>query len=127
MALEAGLEQAGLRVAAALHRFAKAHGWVPGSYRILVSVRPEWGAIHVAFLSDAFTRRSQAEEYESYDDVMDFLEQELKDDPSLYRAVSMILRPLDEYASLVHGPLLSPGEIAIPDSLLNPGAPNLRS
>ncbi|MDR3635111.1 MAG: hypothetical protein P4L84_15005 [Isosphaeraceae bacterium] len=126
MALEASLEQGAFRVADALHRFAKTQGWNPESYRIFISVRPEWGTIHVAFLSDAFTGGEESDEYERYDNVMDFLEQDLGDDPSLYRSISMVLLPLDGYGFQAHGPLLSPGEVMIPDSLLNPGVEDFR-
>jgi hypothetical protein len=121
MALEAGLEQAAFRVADALHHFAQKHQWNQRDYRVLIAVRPEWGRIHIALLSDVFKEGAEKSEYDWYDDIMDFLGEELKDDPSLYRSIGMVIRPLDAYASLARGPLLSPGEVMIPDSLLNPG------
>lgn len=127
MALETSLEQAAFRVGDALHRFAKKQGWHPESYRIFISVRPEWGTIHVVFLSDAFKEGGESAEYERYDDVMDFLEEDFRDDPSLYRSIGLVLMPLDGYGFLGRGPLLSPGEVMIPDSLLNPGVEDFRS
>jgi hypothetical protein len=126
MAREANLEQAALRVAEALHGFAKTQGWDRNDYRIFMSVRPEWGTIHVVFLSDAFERGGEKSEYDWYDDIMDYLEQDLRDDPSLYRSIGMVLFPFDGYGFQARGPLLSQGEVMIPDSLLNPGVEDFR-
>ncbi len=126
MAVETNLDQAAFRVADALHRFAASQGWPRESYRVFITVRPEWGTIHVVFLSDAFKQGGEHADYEHYDDVKDFLEQDMEDDPNLYDSISLVLMPLDGYGFMARGPLLTPGEVMIPDTLLNPGVEDLR-
>jgi hypothetical protein len=122
MALETEVIQPALRVAEALHRYAKAQHWDPESYRVFMTVNTNWGNIHVTFVSDAF----KEDDINQFDDIIDFLEDDLRDEPELFRSIGLILQPVEGYGFLAGGPILGPDDIQIPDTLLNPGVKDWR-
>ena len=125
MALETGLRLAALRVADVLHAYAKSKGWVRADYRIFMTVNSDWNLLHVTFVSDGFKTGSEAEEYQNFDDVMDLLQDQLSDEPELFRSVGLVLTPKDGY-SFYGDPRLGPAEQEIPDSELNPDVSDWR-
>ncbi len=125
MAVEASMKEAVLRVSEALHRFAESKGWQPETYRIFMTVNLNWSHINVTFISDRFDPDREAELQDYYDDIMDYLEEDLKEEPDLYRTIGLVLRRFDGYAWFA-SPQLGPAEVEIDDALLNPGVEDFR-
>ncbi len=94
MALETIVKRTALRVAQAFHNFARKQGWPPGSYRIFMRINPEWGRISVIFVADAFQGQ---DEQERYDDVRDFLEEDLRDVPGLEESIGLVIYGTEQF------------------------------
>jgi hypothetical protein len=118
MALETGLKDAALRVARSFHGFAKAQGWPPGSYRLFMSADPEWNNISVTFVADGFEGQ---DEQERYDDVRDFLEEDLSDEPELERMMSLVIYGTKEFESYGRS-ILPANQVEIDGTTTNPTA-----
>lgn len=126
MALEASMRVAALRVAAALHRFAEKRGWPPENYRIFMTVNPDWGHLHVIFVSNEFGHDDEHLNQNDYDDVMDSLEEDFKEVPELYRAIGMVLIRFD--ALPFYAPSrLGGSDVEVDPLLLNPGLADLET
>lgn len=122
MDLEPGMRAAALRVADTPHRYAAEQGWPRDDYRIFMVVHPRWGAISVEFVARAFQKD---EPFETYREIMNFLQEDLAEIPELYRATGLSLRPLEGYTFAGDR---SWGEetVEVDDLLLNPGVEDLR-
>src|ERR1700730_4455057 len=100
MALEAGLKERALRVADSLRRYAQSNGWDPKHYRIFITTNTDWNTMSVQFVAEAFNGLSEKgddEQLKSYDDVMDYLERDLRREPELYRSIGLHLTGQDEW------------------------------
>src|SRR4051812_4685881 len=98
MALDTSIEQAALKIAEILHNYARDQGWPPEKYRIFITVSTDWGLIHVTFVAEAFEGQSEPDQYKNYDDIMDYLENSLRDDPDLYARIGLVTRGFHGYA-----------------------------
>lgn len=77
------------KIANALMAYAQKHGWGHQDYEVWMRPNLEWGRIHVVLVARAFQGRDR---FESYSEVREFLEHELKDDPELVDAIGLVLK-----------------------------------
>src|SRR5205823_4591383 len=92
---KAPMKRALRRVIQLLRRYATAHGWQPGEYRIFLRANEEWGYIKIILVAKTFPGKDEFEQWES---IIDFLEKELKDDRPLFEALGLNLRTFDQVA-----------------------------
>ncbi len=102
------------RIAQAFRDFAASQGWGPDDYRLLFSVNEDWGQVQVIFVAAAFPG---SDEDERWMKVYEFVEKNLKDEPSLWNALHFTLRTFDQ---LAEGGLYSiaPGFVDVEDILV---------
>jgi len=84
-----------------------------------MTANPDWGHLRVIFVSDEFDHDDEQLNQNDYDDVMDYLEEDLKDEQDLFRSVGMVLIRFDDlpfYAT----PSLSGSDVEVDPALLNP-------
>jgi hypothetical protein len=115
MALETIVKRTALRVAQAFHNFAKKQGWAPGSYHIFMRINPEWGHVSVSFVADAFEGQ---DEQERYDDVRDFLEEDLRDVPGLEASIGLVIYGTEQFERYGQSSM-GGDDIEIDDDLIN--------
>ena len=117
MDIDPSLSDAILRIRDSLDRFAILKNWSREDYFLAMDANLVW----LYFQVDIFAKEydsSVPDENDRYDEVYDHLEQDLKEDPGLYEATSILLWPF----VLVHGKHpLGENYIRIDNSLLNPG------
>jgi hypothetical protein len=105
-----------------LREYAKSKDWTRGTYRILMNFHPDWGSIFLVFFSKEFQRINSDQienEMDYYNEIMDRLEKDLGDAPEIYQAISLLLRPLDEYYTWSYRGSV-PQIIEIDDHFMNP-------
>jgi hypothetical protein len=93
MAVEATLKGAVRRVIQSFRRYAQAQGWAKGDYRILVETNPDWGRIHVILVARDFPGHNPEDGWLS---VIDFIDEDLKDEPELGESINLTLRTFDQ-------------------------------
>jgi len=102
--LDPAVRQAVRRVLQSLHKFAKSDGrqwsyatdadWKHGDYFLDVAVNEDWGRIYVTFAAKPFEGRDGVERFEQ---VQDFLDRELADDPDLVEAIDLVVKSPKEF------------------------------
>src|SRR5437773_1576282 len=88
VAVETAVKQ-GIRLVLDLFReYASARGWGPEDYRLYVWPNPDWFALHFLLVVRDYPHGN----YDAaYDEILDFLESRLKDNPELFRMVGLSL------------------------------------
>jgi hypothetical protein len=81
------------RLVAAFRAYAAAQGWTPSDYRLFIETNHQWGRIHAILVARSFPGETIDEHWNS---VVDFLDEELKDDPNLRESLNLVLRTFDE-------------------------------
>ncbi len=119
MDLEPALRAAVRRVAGVLHQYASSKNWrfaryrdfSKGDYYIEIIVNEEWLRFDVTFVAKAFRKQGLSAEF---NEVQDWIETELKDDPSLAEAVDLVLRSPEEFDARGFSESLSGGHGDVP-------------
>ena len=93
MAVEATLKGPVRRVAQTFRRYALRQGWGKDEFRILIETNAEWGRIHVILLAREFPGHDVEEAWFS---VVDFVDDDLKDEPDLRTAINLVLRTFEQ-------------------------------
>ncbi len=97
MAPEEEVKDAVVALARALRKFAKARSWPPGDMRILITVNMKWDLFHVFLIGDRFETGDPPADQDLYDDIGDFLDEELKDDLPLRRSTGFLTKSPAEW------------------------------
>src|SRR5438270_12858554 len=97
MDLEPSLKYAVDRIKDALNHYASSKGWTSNSYHVFMIVNKKWGTISAELVANAF-ERERIHRFEYLDEVMDFLEADLKDEPEIYESLGLLLSPGDSYS-----------------------------
>ncbi len=124
MDIEPELNPLILRVRDSLQGFAAKKDWAKENYRLFMVVNTVWYKFQVTLMAseyDPATGKMNAQ----YDEVLDYLEEDLKDVPGLYEAVSVFLVP---FLGLGFPGSLDAGGnwVEVDFGLLNPGVEDLR-
>lgn len=93
MAVERNLKLGVRLVVEALRRYAAAQGWSTADYRVLIETNAEWGRIHAILVARSFPGETLDDQWAS---VIDFLDEELKEEPGLMESLNLVLRTFDE-------------------------------
>lgn len=122
MDLDRNLKRAALRIAEAVHKFARSKEWPREDYRVFIRVHPDWNHFSVELISHEIQDRK---DLGPYHELLDFLDVELKDDPELVRSIGLSISPFDGYTFI---PNFNWGDssVEVDDVLLNPGVQDLR-
>lgn len=126
MDIEPALKYGVDRIRDAFHKFPRMKGWAPEDYRIFMVVDEKWGMYSVQFLSRAYGNYTDSTDFRYYDELLDFLEAEFKDDPDLFDALNISLAGLEGYTYFARYPEYGPSVIPIDDAYLNPEAKGFR-
>lgn len=117
MAREAELREASLRIAESIHRYAAENGWDREKFRVFVTLNLNYDTIHILLVSDRIDDNNK-------DDIMSEIMTRLRKDlagvPKVWRAYGIVSCNWDEYPFYAD-PKLSPGEVEVPEEMLNPG------
>lgn len=84
---EPALKQAARYVASLFDEYAASKGWGREDYLIAMKVNVVWNVFHVTLYNPAFPDQTSLEQFT---DVMDFLDDRLKDDPDLHGNVRVL-------------------------------------
>jgi hypothetical protein len=93
MARLTGIERANNRIHEILGEYAASQGWSPDDWNLYSWVNKDWGNLHVIFVSKGF---NNADYYNHYDSVMNYLTEKLSDDPDLLGAIGLVIRTPDQ-------------------------------
>jgi len=96
VARETGLRKAIRRIGSALDSYAAGRGWQTDEHDIYVRYREDLGRIGIVFVAEGFNGEDH---YERFEDVMGFLENQLADDPELFRAINLVIWSRSEVES----------------------------
>ena len=122
MAQEAELTNASVRIAESIHSYAKEKGWDREKYRVFITLNLNYDTIHILLVSDQINDDNK-------DDIMTEIMLRLRKDlanvPKVWRAYGIVSCSLDGF-SFFADPRLSPGEVEVPDTILNPGVKDWR-
>ena len=88
MAIQASLKKAVRRLGSAFDAYAAGRGWERHDYDVYVRYNEHVGRISVVFVASEFEGEGY---YERFENVMEFLEEELSDDPDLYRSINLVI------------------------------------
>lgn len=122
MDLSPALRRGALRIAQSLHRYAASKSWSKQDYRVFMIVNNEWDRFNAELVAHAFDHGRTTSDYI---DAMHFVEADLRDEPELYRAFGLVLRPFAGYAFFARRNW-PPNTVEVDDTLLNPMVDDLR-
>jgi hypothetical protein len=109
---------AAIRIRDSIDRFARTKNWARQDYHVIMIVNVVWISFRVEIYAKEYDS-STPDENARYDEIYDFLEEDLKDEPGLLEATSVLLYPLS--SGYPARQPLGENQIQIDDSLLNPG------
>jgi hypothetical protein len=93
MVIETALRHSLRRLAEAFRRYASTQHWGPDDYQVFVRPNLDWGAIHLILVAKGFSGDHAGDPWLA---VRQFLEKELKDDPSLFETLHLVVRTYDQ-------------------------------
>lgn len=91
MAEDPGLTAAQYLIAPALDRFAREKGWDRQDYAIYYRSSPNWWRTYVLFVAEGF---NDQDDYAITNEVWAFLKNELRDEPEVLEATSLLVRSM---------------------------------
>jgi hypothetical protein len=133
MAQEASITQATLKFAEAIHKYAESKGWKPNDYHIFMTVNTGLIVLRIHVVARAFDGRTEEQEYNDYDDVMDFIEAEVGTEQRIFNSYSLVLSGMENFAFFPSARLetgdfayfaptrLGTGDVEIDEKLINRG------
>lgn len=119
---EPALKQAARYVAALFDEYAASKGWGRDDYLIAMKVNVIWNVFHVTLYNPAFPDQPSLDQFK---DMMDFLDDRLKDDPDLHGNVRVLTT--NSPTRLFRATYLGPNEVEIDFESINPGAVDPRT
>jgi hypothetical protein len=113
------LRDAALLIRDSIDRFATAKHWARQDYHLRMVVNVVWINFQVGVYAKEYDS-PVADENTRYDEICDFFEEDLKDDPGLLQATYIAVLPFRDLFSS-RRPSLGENHAQIDDALLNPG------
>src|ERR1039457_4635198 len=78
MAQETSLIAGALKAAQAIHEHAASRKWTSKDYHIFMTINTDLFVLRIKVVAKAFDGRSEAQEQQDYDDVMDRIDKSLR-------------------------------------------------
>lgn len=119
MATETSFDKEALKAAKAIHAYAESKKWQPQDYHIFITVRSDLFTLHITVVADQFNGRTEDQEFEDYDDVMDNIDRALKN-TMVFNYYGLNLTGKEGFA-FYPTPRLRDDEFEIDEKLINNG------
>jgi hypothetical protein len=120
MARESSLDQEALKFAEAIHKYAASKGWKADDYHIFMTVNTDLITLNINVVAKAFEGRTEQQEFDDYDDVMDLIESEVKPSEQAFNSYGLVLSGRDGF-TFSPSPYLGPAEVEIDEKVINHG------
>lgn len=123
MDLDTDVIDSALLLADSVHRYAASKGWPREEYRIYVDVDTRWTHFVLELVTNLADWTREHAQVEAAVEVREFMREDLRADPELFRSFGLIVWPRKGYG---YRRPKREGIASIDDALLNPGVRDFR-